>query len=107
MVLSQDQTALARQFDLGHQGKSMLDRKSTRLNSSHGYISYAVFCLKKKKQYAGLLVAVESHATVSGHPHLLQDVHRYAQGGLLQCARMGLLTWPLAARAPRVALYGV
>src|SRR5205809_5412606 len=29
----------------GHDG----DRKSTRLNSSHGYISYAVFCLKKKK----------------------------------------------------------
>src|SRR2546422_4677924 len=29
---------------------SYLDRKSTRLNSSHGYISYAVFCLKKKKK---------------------------------------------------------
>src|SRR2546422_3303226 len=29
---------------------SRLDRKSTRLNSSHGYISYAVFCLKKKKK---------------------------------------------------------
>src|SRR3989449_6904042 len=29
---------------------SKLDRKSTRLNSSHGYISYAVFCLKKKKK---------------------------------------------------------
>src|SRR2546422_6645950 len=28
---------------------SQRDRKSTRLNSSHGYISYAVFCLKKKK----------------------------------------------------------
>src|SRR5687768_18304047 len=28
---------------------SFADRKSTRLNSSHGYISYAVFCLKKKK----------------------------------------------------------
>src|SRR3989304_4148020 len=28
------------------------DRKSTRLNSSHGYISYAVFCLKKKKTNA-------------------------------------------------------
>src|SRR2546422_6600363 len=28
-----------------------LDRKSTRLNSSHGYISYAVFCLKKKKSF--------------------------------------------------------
>src|SRR2546422_7169896 len=27
----------------------LADRKSTRLNSSHGYISYAVFCLKKKK----------------------------------------------------------
>src|SRR2546429_6772600 len=29
---------------------TLRDRKSTRLNSSHGYISYAVFCLKKKKQ---------------------------------------------------------
>src|SRR2546429_4491768 len=29
------------------------DRKSTRLNSSHGYISYAVFCLKKKKTASG------------------------------------------------------
>src|SRR5687768_17818557 len=29
---------------------SEIDRKSTRLNSSHGYISYAVFCLKKKKK---------------------------------------------------------
>src|SRR5205809_134596 len=32
---------------------SPLDRKSTRLNSSHGYISYAVFCLKKKKLFGG------------------------------------------------------
>src|SRR2546429_5235794 len=31
------------------------DRKSTRLNSSHGYISYAVFCLKKKKSHCCLL----------------------------------------------------
>src|SRR2546422_5558995 len=30
-------------------GRLRQDRKSTRLNSSHGYISYAVFCLKKKK----------------------------------------------------------
>src|SRR5256884_4605106 len=29
--------------------RGLVDRKSTRLNSSHGYISYAVFCLKKKK----------------------------------------------------------
>src|SRR2546429_5315757 len=36
---------------LGYQRSAInaLDRKSTRLNSSHGYISYAVFCLKKKK----------------------------------------------------------
>src|SRR2546429_1172573 len=31
-------------------GGRLQDRKSTRLNSSHGYISYAVFCLKKKKK---------------------------------------------------------
>src|SRR2546422_5015128 len=34
----------------GLQKVHVLDRKSTRLNSSHGYISYAVFCLKKKKK---------------------------------------------------------
>src|SRR2546422_6878608 len=34
------------------------DRKSTRLNSSHGYISYAVFCLKKKKKTKNSTVAV-------------------------------------------------
>src|SRR2546429_6818198 len=32
------------------------DRKSTRLNSSHGYISYAVFCLKKKNKKADLYI---------------------------------------------------
>src|SRR2546422_5584351 len=31
------------------------DRKSTRLNSSHGYISYAVFCLKKKKKHRSIV----------------------------------------------------
>src|SRR5687768_18329263 len=34
---------------IGPETVTMRDRKSTRLNSSHGYISYAVFCLKKKK----------------------------------------------------------
>src|SRR2546429_5251600 len=34
----------------GQPGKCRSDRKSTRLNSSHGYISYAVFCLKKKNK---------------------------------------------------------
>src|SRR2546422_7007601 len=40
------------------------DRKSTRLNSSHGYISYAVFCLKKKKKQK-TYVEVEHAWTVS------------------------------------------
>src|SRR2546429_6142584 len=34
----------------GAENAQARDRKSTRLNSSHGYISYAVFCLKKKKK---------------------------------------------------------
>src|SRR5216684_8079020 len=34
----------------GRHPRPCRDRKSTRLNSSHGYISYAVFCLKKKKE---------------------------------------------------------
>src|SRR5256884_850269 len=40
------------QVELGERSRKQrlhIDRKSTRLNSSHGYISYAVFCLKKKK----------------------------------------------------------
>src|SRR2546422_7279985 len=39
---------------------SLRDRKSTRLNSSHGYISYAVFCLKKKKNSDGNLPLPQS-----------------------------------------------
>src|SRR2546429_2535800 len=39
--------------------RAELDRKSTRLNSSHGYISYAVFCLKKK---------IEHFANLPWHP---------------------------------------
>src|SRR2546422_8425153 len=40
----------------GRGGGERGDRKSTRLNSSHGYISYAVFCLKKKKKKLRALV---------------------------------------------------
>src|SRR2546422_7096760 len=38
-----------------HRNLGTGDRKSTRLNSSHGYISYAVFCLKKKKATQALV----------------------------------------------------
>src|SRR2546422_10507470 len=42
--------AVDKYAELGfHNNAIAIDRKSTRLNSSHGYISYAVFCLKKKK----------------------------------------------------------
>src|SRR5476651_1873100 len=49
-----------------------LDRKSTRLNSSHANISYAVFCLKKKKLAdAGAAHATKtlSHRLLPGHGH--------------------------------------
>src|SRR5256884_5640627 len=51
-------SAINRNFP-GRSGPGKLDRKSTRLNSSHGYISYAVFCLKKKNlsAYGSLLLA--------------------------------------------------
>src|SRR4030043_2256445 len=41
-------TCDVRFFPMNPENRIGLDRKSTRLNSSHGYISYAVFCLKKK-----------------------------------------------------------
>src|SRR2546429_3734454 len=38
------------------EGGARIDRKSTRLNSSHGYISYAVFCLKKKNNETQIVI---------------------------------------------------
>src|SRR5256884_1329984 len=50
-----------------------LDRKSTRLNSSHGYISYAVFCLKKKKNIYRIDIDFQrAHKIVSVLDLLLQ-----------------------------------
>src|SRR2546429_5829566 len=46
-----------------------LDRKSTRLNSSHGYISYAVFCLKKKS-IASCTEGVHSEPSALASPTL-------------------------------------
>src|SRR2546429_3311372 len=47
----------------------IIDRKSTRLNSSHGYISYAVFCLKKKKKLD--LIRNNLYTLISAH-----DIHQ-------------------------------
>src|SRR2546422_3756389 len=49
------------------------DRKSTRLNSSHGYISYAVFCLKKKKKRTTIIPATNAR---QDHPGTQRDPER-------------------------------
>src|SRR2546429_3765079 len=48
-------------------GSGHIDRKSTRLNSSHGYISYAVFCLKKKKKIPSLVNILLFHMNKINH----------------------------------------
>src|SRR2546429_3286946 len=54
----------------------LLDRKSTRLNSSHGYISYAVFCLKKKNTSNTGRPPRETLSRYMGQLSHLQAVHR-------------------------------
>src|SRR5687768_17892924 len=44
-----------------------VDRKSIRLNSSHGYISYAVFCLKKKKKNTPITTTTSTRCTDHTH----------------------------------------
>src|SRR2546430_12126845 len=48
---------------------AVLDRKSTRLNSSHSQISYAVFCLKKKKINIDILTALLHIPCEASRPH--------------------------------------
>src|SRR5256884_6332130 len=52
------------------------DRKSTRLNSSHGYISYAVFCLKKKNSLRLPLIALAARARVHRRPSTVTYAYR-------------------------------
>src|SRR5438270_9419234 len=57
------------------------DRKSTRLNSSHSQISYAVFCLKKKKKKKTKIKQekiknIEKHTLISPRKHVLILTHR-------------------------------
>src|SRR2546429_712032 len=66
-----------RRIELGDE--PVADRKSTRLNSSHGYISYAVFCLKKKTQRSvtNLAATIRHHARRKNPAHtrpLLTDI---------------------------------
>src|SRR2546429_5957443 len=54
------------EIELVPPGELGRDRKSTRLNSSHGYISYAVFCLKKKKKTNTIYHYVENRPSMPG-----------------------------------------
>src|SRR2546430_3950336 len=58
---------------VGVEAKRMLgrDRKSTRLNSSHSQISYAVFCLKKKKKETDLYTSAVTHVYEHSTIHML------------------------------------
>src|SRR5438034_8151180 len=49
LPLAYQEVVVTRRLSRAGQSEYLLDRKSTRLNSSHTVISYAVFCLKKKK----------------------------------------------------------
>src|SRR3989449_3523923 len=70
---------------------ALLDRKSTRLNSSHGYISYAVFCLKKKKKttlFARASTPSRRTQTASREERT-RRAHRYGLLGLLRARLRG------------------
>src|SRR5256885_10062919 len=74
----------ARRFDTwfflvtcpSRQEPNVIDRKSTRLNSSHLVISYAVFCLKKKKHNQLVEQASKRHA-VTNPPHTVTSIKRF------------------------------
>src|SRR2546421_3157752 len=73
------------------------DRKSTRLNSSHDQISYAVFCLKKKKKSllrpAADATRIERLRRQQLPVHAVEDRHgEEQQPALLRAARVGLLS---------------
>src|SRR5690554_7295227 len=54
------------------------DRKSTRLNSSHVRISYAVFCLKKKKKTNKNIMKAKKHIFISVHDPTHADCERFS-----------------------------
>src|SRR5215510_6428666 len=80
-----------------------IDRKSTRLNSSHVAISYAVFCLKKKKHQNPVLQRRGGHDDRRRRRHLFVDQHRWpAFFRHLGCFRFFFL---MIRRPPRSTLF--
>src|SRR2546429_1737840 len=69
--------------------KTGKDRKSTRLNSSHGYISYAVFCLKKKNQNSGYVAGEVAVAVAPEPAHIARGPDPCADVGGMQLDGVG------------------
>src|SRR5256886_13689364 len=85
----------------------LLDRKSTRLNSSHSQISYAVFCLKKKHttpHHLSPCYRLQSHppALSPGRKAHTTDIHRQPRSVFLPCAMESPLTRALCSLATSI-----
>src|SRR5256886_5524353 len=80
-----------------------LDRKSTRLNSSHSQISYAVFCLKKKKNKTCTLIYTTKEESIENilGPHLQRKLNRLSVPQLIV---IGCISRPFACELRLVTL---
>src|SRR2546429_4364610 len=83
------------------QAGALRDRKSTRLNSSHGYISYAVFCLKKKKKIV--------HLTLFSFAlqHLSPLMRVLPAAGILSCQLCFPQDYQAASRSGHYCYYAI
>src|SRR2546429_5253447 len=91
--------AIARRFAR----EGYIDRKSTRLNSSHGYISYAVFCLKKKKAprrppHRPHRSALVNHHVAAARRRLGPQQPQRRPASVLHCPVRATVLRPLRAR---------
>src|SRR5438270_9669520 len=66
--------AMAGRHDRCDAAQAERDRKSTRLNSSHSQISYAVFCLKKKKNKKAMIVKLQHTPHIHMNDYTVGDV---------------------------------
>src|SRR5260221_1453704 len=95
------------QSTVGSHIRAHSDRKSTRLNSSHTVISYAVFCLKKKKTTMPLFTRGSAYAT----PSVARDPARDPRDSAALLPGPGRIAWsgeagPRAASLERSASLG-
>src|SRR2546430_5002469 len=84
-----------------------LDRKSTRLNSSHSQISYAVFCLKKNQTMQGVPIELQSPLTSRALPHESGHKHVTGEAIYVDDATVGqemLEVWPVCSPHARAKI---